>query len=239
MGTPRRDETGLVTNAVLLLHGAAQSAADFLGDEFMKQLFGPDQPLDSLRYFLILPDRVDNADPLAPGEGTRARTPSPSLEDIVGWQYRLVLEHLGVNHLRLIVGNTTGGTQAWAWGQIHPYFVDALVVIDCPSPQTVPIADRATARASSLDAEGKTQAPANDPAHSGLGAVRATVVAILSEDGLDAEHLITLRREIAQVRNGRYFMVPSERAPGRNGAFERPQSWRVILPELLESGEGH
>ena len=41
--------------------------------------------------------------------------------------YRLVREHLGVKHLRLIIGNSIGGMQTWIWGEKYPDFMDALV----------------------------------------------------------------------------------------------------------------
>jgi hypothetical protein len=56
LGTPTHDETGLITNAVLLLHGAGQDGETFLSEGFAGAMFGPGQPLDALHYFLILPD---------------------------------------------------------------------------------------------------------------------------------------------------------------------------------------
>lgn len=93
-------------------------------------MFGLVQSLDALHHFLVLPDSLGNGKSSKPSDDRRLQFLHYSSEDIVLTQYRLVLEHLGVNHLRLIVGNTTGRGQAWSWGSTHPYFVDALVVID-------------------------------------------------------------------------------------------------------------
>jgi homoserine O-acetyltransferase len=38
-----------------------------------------------------------------------------------------VTEGLGVKHLRLVIGNSMGGMQAWMWGVKYPGFMDALV----------------------------------------------------------------------------------------------------------------
>ena len=46
-------------------------------------------------------------------------------------QYRLVSEGLGVKHLRVIVGNSMGGMQAWMWGAKYPGFMDALLPMAC------------------------------------------------------------------------------------------------------------
>lgn len=42
-------------------------------------------------------------------------------------QYRLLIEHLGVRHLRLVLGNSMGGMQTWIWAQKYPGFMDAAV----------------------------------------------------------------------------------------------------------------
>ena len=46
---------------------------------------------------------------------------------MVDAQYRLVTEHLGVRHLRLVLGNSMGGMQTWIWAQKYPDFMDVAV----------------------------------------------------------------------------------------------------------------
>ena len=43
---------------VLILHGTSGSGAGFLNAAFAGELFGPGQPLDATKYFIILPDNV-------------------------------------------------------------------------------------------------------------------------------------------------------------------------------------
>src|SRR5215475_7175080 len=52
LGTPRRDEHGVVRNAVLILHGTGGEGGSLVrkvgaGDLFAAELFGPGQPLDA------------------------------------------------------------------------------------------------------------------------------------------------------------------------------------------------
>ena len=42
--------------AVLVLHGTSGNGAGLLNDAFGGELFGPGQPLDAARHFIILPD---------------------------------------------------------------------------------------------------------------------------------------------------------------------------------------
>jgi homoserine acetyltransferase len=240
LGSPTHDETGLITNAVLLLHGAGQDGETFLSEDFAGAIFGPGQPLDALHYFLILPDSIGSGKSSKPSEDRGLRFPYYSSEDIVLTQYRLVLEHLGVNHLRLIVGNTTGGGQAWSWGSTHPYFVDALVVIDCLASQPQWLAEVAHRGAEKIDADDdshRQQTVAGNRPAIALEAVRAKVVAVIDESVLSPDRLAILQSEFARVSNGRYFVVPADHAGVPRGAISMVRKWKVILPELLESSE--
>src|SRR5215467_3300579 len=43
---------------VLILHGTTQSGTSMLAPAFAGELFGPGQPLDASRYYVILPDAI-------------------------------------------------------------------------------------------------------------------------------------------------------------------------------------
>jgi homoserine O-acetyltransferase/O-succinyltransferase len=112
---------------VLILHGTAGSGTGMLSSDFAGELFGPGQPLDASRYFIILPDAIGTGKSTKPSEGLKARFPQYNYDDMVQAQYRLVKEHLSVRHLRLVLGNSMGGMQTWIWGEKYPDYMDALV----------------------------------------------------------------------------------------------------------------
>lgn len=112
---------------VLMLHGTAGSGPSMLNAGFAGELFGPGQPLDASRYFIILPDSLGAGLSSRPSEGLRAKFPRYDYADAVLAQYRLVTEGLGLKHLRLVMGNSMGGMQTWLWGVSYPDFMDALV----------------------------------------------------------------------------------------------------------------
>ena len=116
---------------VLVLHGTAGSGANMLTPEFGGELFGPGQPLDASRYFIILPDALGTGQSTRPSLGLRAKFPRYNYDDMVSAQYRLVTEGLGIRHLRLVIGNSMGGMQAWLWGQQYPAMMDAIVPMAC------------------------------------------------------------------------------------------------------------
>ena len=112
---------------VLILHGTAGSGTGMLSNDFAGELFGPGQPLDATRYYIILPDALGAGKSAKPSDGLRTKFPRYNYDDMVEAQYRLVSEGLGVRHLRLVLGNSMGGMHTWTWGVRHPAFMDALV----------------------------------------------------------------------------------------------------------------
>ena len=112
---------------VLILHGTTGSGSGMLSPAFAGELFGAGQPLDASRYYVILPDAIGTGKSSKPSDGLRAAFPKYNYDDMVDAQYRLLTEHLGIKHLRVIVGNSMGGMQTWIWGVKHPAFMDALV----------------------------------------------------------------------------------------------------------------
>ncbi len=127
LGTPRRDAGGLVRNAVLITHGTTGSGAQFIRPEFAGELFGPGQPLDATKYFIVLPDGIGHGKSSKPSDGLHAKFPHYGYLDMVEAQYRLLAEGLGVNHARLVMGTSMGGMHTWVWGEQHPEFMDALM----------------------------------------------------------------------------------------------------------------
>jgi homoserine O-acetyltransferase/O-succinyltransferase len=112
---------------VLILHGTNGNGRGFLRPDFAGELFGPGQPLDAATHFLILPDAIGAGKSSKPSDGLRTGFPQYNYDDMAQAQYRLVKEHLGVGHLRLVLGTSMGGMLAWVWGEKYPDFMDALL----------------------------------------------------------------------------------------------------------------
>jgi homoserine O-acetyltransferase len=127
LGRKLDDGKGRTTNAVLVLHGTGGSSAQFLGPSFAGVLFGPGQPLDASRTFIVIPDGVGHGASSKPSDGLKAKFPRYTYDDMVKAQYRLLTESLGVNHLRLVIGTSMGGMHTWVWGETYPDFMDALM----------------------------------------------------------------------------------------------------------------
>ena len=116
---------------VVVLHGTGGSGQSMLTPAFAGELFGPGQPLDAEKYFIILPDALGHGKSAKPSDGLKTKFPRYNYADMVDAQYRLVAEGLGIKHVRLIIGNSMGGMNVWLWGEKYPGYMDALVPMAC------------------------------------------------------------------------------------------------------------
>jgi homoserine O-acetyltransferase/O-succinyltransferase len=130
LGTPSRDGAGHVTNAVMILHGTGGTGAQFLQPQFAGELYGAGQLLDTAKYYIILPDGIGHGKSSKPSDGLHARFPQYDYDDMVAAQHALA-EHLGVAHLRLILGTSMGCMHSFVWAETYPDFMDALMPLAC------------------------------------------------------------------------------------------------------------
>jgi homoserine O-acetyltransferase len=102
-------------------------------------LFGPGQPLDITKYYLIFPDDIGQGISSKPSDGLHMRFPKYDYDDMVRSQHQMLLEGMKVDHLRLILGTSMGCMQSFVWGETYPGFADALMPLAC---NAVPLAGR-------------------------------------------------------------------------------------------------
>jgi homoserine O-acetyltransferase/O-succinyltransferase len=131
LGQPHRNAAGHVDNAILLLHGTGGFAGNLLVPQFSDVLFGPGQPFDITKYFLIFPDDIGHGQSSRPSDGLHMRFPQYDYDDMVRSQYIMLTEGMHVDHLRLILGTSMGCMQSFVWGETYPQFMDALAPFAC------------------------------------------------------------------------------------------------------------
>lgn len=131
LGTPKRDAAGRITNAVMVLHGTGGSGRQFLAPQFADELYGPGQPLDIGRYYVILPDGIGHGQSSKPSDGQKMRFPAYDYDDMVEAQRRLLVDGLGVTKLRLLMGTSMGCMHGFVWGETHPDFAQAIMPLAC------------------------------------------------------------------------------------------------------------
>lgn len=132
------------SNAILVCHAlsaSAHAAGKYGDDEGEKPgwwdgLVGYGKAIDLEQFFVVcvnLPGSPfgttapKSIDP-ATGKPYGSRYPWPTIEDIVESQ-KLVLEHLGITHLRAIAGGSLGGMQVLMWAAMYPDYADAIIAM--------------------------------------------------------------------------------------------------------------
>jgi homoserine O-acetyltransferase len=131
LGSPHRGVDGAIDNAVMVLHGTGGTGRQFLAPQFANDLYGPGQPLDIRRVFVILPDGIGHGKSSKPSDGLHMHFPKYDYADMVEAQRRMLVEGLGVTRLRLLMGTSMGCMHGFVWAETHPDFARAIMPMAC------------------------------------------------------------------------------------------------------------
>jgi homoserine O-acetyltransferase len=132
------------SNAILVCHAlsaSAHAAGRYTDNEderpgWWDGLIGYGKGIDLEKYFVIcanLPGSCygttapKSVDPES-GKPYGSRYPWPTIEDMVHSQ-KLLLDKLGITHLRAVAGGSLGGMQVLMWAALYPEFFDALIAM--------------------------------------------------------------------------------------------------------------
>lgn len=110
------------SNAILFptwFSGASENLAAYIG---------PDKLADSARFFVIAVDALGNGVSSSPSNGAKP-FPKFTIRDMVDSQHALLTRHLGIAHLRAVIGISMGGMQTFEWMVAYPEFMDRAVPI--------------------------------------------------------------------------------------------------------------
>jgi homoserine O-acetyltransferase len=112
-------------NVVLL---PSHYMADHHGYEW---LIGPGLALDTTKLFLVATELFGNGHSSSPSNTPEPfhgpRFPVTTIRDNVEAVHRLLVDDLGVSHLRAVIGFSMGAQQAFQWAVSYPSFADRIV----------------------------------------------------------------------------------------------------------------
>ena len=122
LGTPKYDEKGLISNAVLYFHGAGSNYSDIT--KCIKTV-GPDLIFDTNKFFIIAPTALGHPGSASPSNtGLKANFPNYDIYDIVNFQYKFIQEKFGLNKIKGVFGTSMGGFEVLAWACKYPNSID-------------------------------------------------------------------------------------------------------------------
>jgi homoserine O-acetyltransferase len=94
-------------------------------------LVGPGRALDTSRVFVVATELFGNGHSSSPSNTPEQfhgpRFPVTSIRDNVEAVHRLLVEDLGVTHVRAVIGFSMGAQQAFQWAVSYPDFADRVV----------------------------------------------------------------------------------------------------------------
>ena len=94
--------------------------------------------VDTTRYHVIVVDALADGHSSSPSNtpgAARDAFADLTIGDMVESQHRLLVERLGIRHLRAVVGISMGAFQAYEWAVRYPAFADAVVpILGSPRP---------------------------------------------------------------------------------------------------------
>lgn len=132
------------SNAILVCHAlsaSAHAAGKYTGSDderpgWWDGLIGYGKGIDLEKYFVICANipgspfgttAPASIDPSC-GAPYGSRYPWPTIEDMVHSQ-KILLDHLGITHLRAIAGGSLGGMQVLMWCALYPGAMDSIVTM--------------------------------------------------------------------------------------------------------------
>ncbi|MDQ7824096.1 MAG: alpha/beta fold hydrolase [Candidatus Eremiobacteraeota bacterium] len=127
LGNPQRDEKGIITNAVMFVHGWR---SDGYAVETWKSILGPGKALDREKYFIVSPCNLGvpgSASPSTTGLGPDF--PRYSMGDLARALYELLTVHLGIGELKVLLGQCGGGVECLTLLDRYPYLACGAVIV--------------------------------------------------------------------------------------------------------------
>ena len=116
-------------NAILFIHGFAAN------HHLFDQMIGPGKALDTDKYFIICPDALGATQTghehstSASNSGMKMKFPQYNGRDMNKAQHKLLTEKLGISHLRMVTGISSGAEHSVQFAISYPDFMDSIVPV--------------------------------------------------------------------------------------------------------------
>lgn len=125
LGTPKYDEDGLISNALVYFHG---SGSDYSSISRKEEIVGSGMIFDTDKFFIISPTALGHPGSASPSAtGLMGDFPDYDVYDMVNFLYRFVQEKFGLTKVKGVFGTSMGGFEVLAWASMYPDSIDFAV----------------------------------------------------------------------------------------------------------------
>lgn len=138
VGTPKRNGSGQIVNAVIIspYYAGDASYSYFFwhqgqaGNDFAQgAVVGPGLLIDTDKYYVVYLDALGLWGASKPSDGLGLKFPRYNYFDYAQANYRLLKDHLNVATIKLATGFSMGAMQSYVWALLHPEMVEAIMPI--------------------------------------------------------------------------------------------------------------
>lgn len=124
-GTPKHDENGVITNAIIYAHG---SLGNFSSIKKIFPLISTKDPFDESKYFFICISALGSPGSCSPSTtNLKNKFPKYSIIDVANFQKQFLKEKFGIEHILGVIGNSMGGFVGLTQAIEYPDFQDFLI----------------------------------------------------------------------------------------------------------------
>lgn len=124
-GTPKYDEKGVISNAVIYCHGSLGSYSSM---KKIAPLVSGGDVFDENEYFFISLTSLGSPSSCSPSTtGLKSKFPRYSILDVVNFQKQFLKEKFSIEHVLGIIGNSMGGFVGLTTVIEYPDFADFLI----------------------------------------------------------------------------------------------------------------
>ena len=125
-GTPKYDEDGNITNAILYCH---RFNGNCLSIEDLHQLLGPKSMLADFNFFYISITSLGYPESCSPSTtGLKLNFPKYTLKDRVDFKRKFLAEVFGIDKLLGILGVGIGGYETYTWACEYPDEMEFIII---------------------------------------------------------------------------------------------------------------
>ena len=125
-GTPKYDENGNVTNAVIYCHRFNGNCLS-IGD--LSQLIGPESELSDLNFFYISITSLGYPESCSPSTtGLKSDFPKYTVKDCVDFKRKFLKDAFNITKVLGIFGVGNGGYEAYTWGCEYPDEMEFIMI---------------------------------------------------------------------------------------------------------------
>jgi homoserine acetyltransferase len=128
VGTPKRNDKGEITNAVVVSTFYSGDSTFMYNTWFEGQaanafsggaVVGPGRAIDTDKHYVVFLDALGLWGASKPSDGLGRKFPKYSYFDMVQANYQLLRDHLNIAQVDLATGVSMGATQTWVWGVMY------------------------------------------------------------------------------------------------------------------------